>query len=149
MARTGLLQDANRVGDVDGVAETGVDVDDQRQVDHTTDSHHMIGHLAQVHESEVWQAKVHVGEPSASQIHGPKAEIGDDPGSERVRCAWQNNALLIAKHRAKRLDMRYRHHLAPALRITRSAASPDHEGRGYFPKSGNAADGGSGLWMVG
>jgi hypothetical protein len=35
-AGTGLLQDANRVGDVDGVAETGVDVDDQRQLDHTT-----------------------------------------------------------------------------------------------------------------
>ena len=32
-AGAGLLQDANRVGDVDGVAKTGVDVDDQRQVD--------------------------------------------------------------------------------------------------------------------
>jgi hypothetical protein len=56
-AGAGLLQDANRVGNVDGVAETGVNVDDQRQVDHTTDSHHMLGDLAQVHESEVWQAK--------------------------------------------------------------------------------------------
>jgi hypothetical protein len=35
-AGAGLLQDADRVGDVDGVAETGVDVDDQRQLDHTT-----------------------------------------------------------------------------------------------------------------
>jgi hypothetical protein len=58
----------------------------------------MIGHLAQVHESEVWQAKVHVGEPSASQIHGPNADVSNDPGGERVRRAGQNNALLIAKH---------------------------------------------------
>src|SRR5580693_9335149 len=49
-AGTGLLQDANRVGDVDRVAKTRVDVDDQRQVDHTPDGHHMIGYLAQIHE---------------------------------------------------------------------------------------------------
>ena len=37
-AGAGLLQNANGVGDVDRVAETGVDVDDQRQIDHTRGS---------------------------------------------------------------------------------------------------------------
>src|SRR5271156_4713449 len=114
-AGAGLLQDANRMSDVDGVAKTGVDVDDQRQIDHTPDGHNVIGYLAQVHEPEVRQAEVHISEPSASQIHCPKAEISNDPGGERVRSARQNNALLIAKHSAKRLDMRCRHHFAPAI----------------------------------
>src|SRR5580658_2152658 len=50
--RTGasLLQNANRVGDVDRVAKTRVDVDDQRQVDHTPDRHDVFGYLAQIHE---------------------------------------------------------------------------------------------------
>ena len=95
--------------------KTGVDVDDQRQIDHTPDRHHMIGHLAQIHEPEVRQAEVHISEPSASQIQCPKAEISNDPGSERVRRAGQNNSFLIAKHYAKRLDMRCRHHFAPAF----------------------------------
>jgi hypothetical protein len=59
-----LLQNANRVGDVDRVAKSRVDVDDQRQVDHTLDGHHMVGHLAQVHEPKVRQAEVHISESS-------------------------------------------------------------------------------------
>ena len=114
-AGTGLLQDPNRMRDVDSVAETGVDIDDQRQIDHAADRHHMIGHLAQIHEPKVRQAEVRVGEPGARQIHGAKAEISNDPGSERVRRAGQDNSLLITKHHAKRLDMRCRHHFAPAF----------------------------------
>src|SRR5580658_490255 len=116
-AGTGLLQDPNRMSDVDGVAEAGVDVDDQRQIDHTPDRHHMIGHLAQIHEPEVRQAEMHISEPSTSQIHRPEAEIGNDPSSERVRRAGQNNSFLIAKHYAKRLDMRCRHHSLLRFRI--------------------------------
>jgi len=83
-AGAGLLQDANRVGDVDGVAKTGVDVDDQRQVDHTPDGYHMIGYLAQVHEPKVRQAKVHIGESSPSQIDRLKAQISNDPRRKRI-----------------------------------------------------------------
>ena len=68
--RTGadLLHNANRVGDVDRVAKTRVDIDDQRQVDHTPDGHDMFGYLAQIHEPKVRQPKVHIGESSSSQI---------------------------------------------------------------------------------
>jgi hypothetical protein len=108
-AGAGLLQDANRVGNVDGVAETGVNVDDQRQVDHTTDSHHMLGDLAQVHESEVWQAK-----PRCMLVNPAPVRYTVKPRSAMIRAAsafgaWQNNALLIAKLCTKRLDMRFRH----------------------------------------
>src|SRR5271167_3093242 len=84
--RTGasLLQNANRLGDVDRVAKTRVDVDDQRQVDHTPDGHHMIGYLAQVHEPKVRQAKVHIGESGSSQIDSLKAQISNDPRRERI-----------------------------------------------------------------
>ena len=78
------LSSANRVGDVDRVAKTRVDVDDQRQVDHTPDSHHMIGYLAQVHEAKVRQAKVHIGKSSPSQIDRPKAQISNDPRRKRI-----------------------------------------------------------------
>src|ERR1700720_547932 len=63
-AGAGLLQDANRVGDVDRVAKTGVDVDDQRQIDHAPDGHHMISYRQQVQEPQVRQAKVNIGESS-------------------------------------------------------------------------------------
>src|ERR1700723_596042 len=92
--RTGarLLQNANRAGDVDRVAKTRVDVDDQRQVDHTPDGHHMIGYLAQVHKAKVRQAKVHIGESSPSQIDRPKAQISNDPRRQRIWRAGQDNA---------------------------------------------------------
>ena len=61
-----------------------VDVDDQRQVDHTPDGHHMIGYLAQVHEPKVRQAKVHIGESSPSQIDRLKAQISNNPRRERI-----------------------------------------------------------------
>src|SRR6202453_2640872 len=83
-AGAGLLENANRVSDVDGVAKTGVDVDDQRQGEHTTDRPHVIGYLAQIYEPEVRQAEVHIGESSASQIDRLKAQIGNDPRRERI-----------------------------------------------------------------
>src|SRR3984957_16985514 len=83
-AGAGLLQDANRVGDVDRVAKTRVDIDNQRQIDHTPDGHHMIGYLAQVHEPKVRQAKVHIGESSPRQIDRLKAQISNDPRRERI-----------------------------------------------------------------
>jgi hypothetical protein len=104
-AGAGLLQDANRVGDVDRVAKTRVDVDDQRQVDHTPDGHHMIGYLAQVHEPKVRQAKVHIGESSPGQIDRLKAQISNDPRRERIWRARQNNSFLLAQHRSKCLDV--------------------------------------------
>jgi hypothetical protein len=70
--------------DVDRVAKTGVDVDDQRQVDHTSDGHHMIGYQAQVHEPEVRQAEIRVGESSPSQINRLEAQISNDPRRERI-----------------------------------------------------------------
>jgi hypothetical protein len=130
-AGTGLLQDPNRMRDVDSVAETGVDIDDQRQIDHTADRHYMIGDLAQIHEPEVRQAEVRVGEPGAGQIHGAKAEISNDPGSERVRRAGQNNSLLITK----RLDMRCRHHFAPAFLELRDLLQTRSSPTGVSPET--------------
>src|SRR6476620_12091428 len=75
----------------------------------------MIGYLAQVHEPKVGQAEVHIGESSPGQIDRLKAQIGNDPRCERIWCARQDNAFLLAQHHSKCLDVRSRHRFPPAL----------------------------------
>jgi hypothetical protein len=105
-------------GDVDCVAEAGVDVDDQRQVDHAANGHDVIGHQSQIHEAEIRQAEMHIGDAGAGQVHRPEAEIGDDARRERIRRAGQDDAFLLAQHRAQRLDVGCRHVASDQCRTT-------------------------------
>ena len=68
-ARAGLLERPHRVRDIDRVAEAGVGVYDQRQIDDAANGEDVLGDLAQIHESEVRQPEVHVGEACACQIN--------------------------------------------------------------------------------
>ena len=104
-AGANLLEDPDRVSDIDRVAEAGVGIDDQRQIDNAANSQNVIGDLAQIHESEVGQPEVHVGKASASQINRLEAEIGDHPRRKRVGGAGQYDPKVVGKHAAEGFDV--------------------------------------------
>ncbi len=77
------------MGDIDRVAEAGVRIDNQRQIDDAANGQDVLRDLAQVHEFKIGQPEVHVGEARAGEINRLEAEIGDHPRSERIRRAGQ------------------------------------------------------------
>ncbi len=111
-AGAGLLQGAHRMGDIDGVAEARIGVDDQRQIDHAPNGHGVLGDLAEIHETEVRQAEMHICQPRAGQIDRLEAEIRDDPGRQSIRSARQQHAFFAFEQRPQRRDVCGRHRTA-------------------------------------
>ena len=94
----GLLQGADRVGDIDGVAKAGVGVDDQRQIDHAANGHGVLGDLAQIHEAEIRQAEMHVGQPRPGQIDSLEAEIGEGEEPPLVERRLDDHPEIVAAY---------------------------------------------------
>jgi hypothetical protein len=109
----GLLQGADGMADVDGVAETSVGVDNERQIHHASNGHCVLGDLAEVHEAEIRQAEVHIGEPGARQINRLESQIRDDPGGQCVRGTGHEHALFLLEQRTQRGYMWGRHRTVP------------------------------------
>ena len=70
----------NRVSSVQSIAEAGISVDDQRQIDHPSDRHRMVDDLGQIHKTEVGQAEMHVRQAGAGKIDRLEPEIRNDAG---------------------------------------------------------------------
>ena len=70
---------------------------------------------------------------SPGQIDRLKAQIGNDPRCERIWCARQDNAFLLAQHHSKCLDVRSRHRFPPALW---NDPGSQQKGHAYAPGAG-------------
>ena len=82
---------------VEGVAEAGVGIGQDRHRDGIADRRHVVCDLAQGHEADVGHAERHVRDAGAGDIDRLVAEILDHPGEQGVRSAGQNRAALLAQ----------------------------------------------------
>ena len=79
-AGASVFQRLDRVGDVQSIAESGIGVDDQRQIDNPSDRDRMLDDLGQIHKTEVGQAEMHVRQAGAGEIDRLESEISNDAG---------------------------------------------------------------------
>jgi len=78
--RAGLLQDLNRAGDVDRVAEPAFAVDDHRDLDDRCDTTDHVSHVVEPNETEVGQAVLRRGDREAADVRGLELQRSDETG---------------------------------------------------------------------
>src|SRR5690606_13817962 len=88
-AGAGPLEGAHGVADIEGIAEAGVGIDDDRQLHRVTYGRRVLDDLRQPDEAEVGQPQIGVGKAGTGEIDGLEVEVGDNAGRQRVRCSCQ------------------------------------------------------------
>jgi hypothetical protein len=81
---TRALERASGVPHVNGVAEPGVGIDDQWQVNDIADCRRVLHKFGQGDECKVGQAEQRVGQAGAGQVDGFKAKIGNNARRESI-----------------------------------------------------------------
>ena len=92
------LEHAHRAGHIDGVAETGIGIDDQRQTDRIAHRGDMVGKLAQGDQAQIRHTQKHVGDPGAGHVDRLEADILDKPRGERIGRAGQDYGPALRHH---------------------------------------------------
>ena len=85
------LQHAHRAGHVDRVAEAGIGVDQQRQVDRVGDRGCRVRDLGQRRQPDIGRAQMHIGDAGARDIAGLEALLLDHAREHRVGGAGQGH----------------------------------------------------------
>ncbi|CFM03260.1 Uncharacterised protein [Bordetella pertussis] len=91
----GALQHPHGMPYIDRVAEAGVGVDDQGQLDRIADARGRVGHVAQADDAQVRRAVMHVGQARAGQVDRLEPLVRHDPGAHRVERARHQHAIAL------------------------------------------------------
>ena len=81
----GALEHPHGAPDVDRVAETGVGVDQQRQLDRLGHCGDLVGEFGERDEADIGRSKLHVGDAGAGHVAGPQIR---DPRSAVQTGHW-------------------------------------------------------------
>ena len=82
--RACALQHPDGANHVEGIAETRVGIDEERQGDGVRHRSDVVRHFGQRRQPDVRRAEMHVGDPGARHVTGLEPEILDDAGKEGV-----------------------------------------------------------------
>ena len=83
-ARAGALIGSHGALGIKGVAEAGVGVDDDGQLDAVADEGHRVGHLGGRGEADVRPAEPRVGDGGAREVHRLEARRLGERGGQRI-----------------------------------------------------------------
>ena len=97
----GALQCLDGAADIDGIAEAGIGVDDQRQRHGIADGGDIVGKLGHRDQADIRHAEIGIGDAGAGDIDRLEADILDDPRRQRIGDAGQQNGLAPLQNIAK------------------------------------------------
>ncbi len=129
----GALQHAHGAINVHGIAEAGIGIDDERQLDRVAHRGGVLRQIGEAHETEIGYAEVGVGEPGAGDIDRLEAEPGDDARRQRVGGAGHEQAAFLRQffpQHAAGIGTRCAHRWAPAVCLASATRKPALARRG-------------------